>query len=204
MNLSERQEGLLRLVDEYREQECLRVLGAARKEAAELRRQSFRKQRAYLHGRVLAERNRARSRIEAARAEQMTRERWIRERRNLELLQSAWPLVRERLLAHWRVSEQRRRWAETYLHRALEVLPRGRWTVRHAPEWREQERQEVLAELTQVLGQAPRFQSEGDIEAGLIVESRGAVLDASLSGLLQDRKRLEARLLALLAAGTAP
>jgi len=202
MNLSERQEGLLRLVDEYREQECRRALEAARSEAAELRSQTYRKQRAYLHRCILSERNRARSLIQAARAEQATRERWTSERKSLELLESAWPLLHERLLAYWRLSEQRRRWAETYLHRALEVLPRGRWTVRHAPEWREQERREILAELTQVLGQAPGFESEGNIEAGLIVESGGAVLDASLGGLLRDRKRLEARFLALIAAGS--
>ena len=35
--------------------------------------------------------------------------------------------------------------------------------------------------------------------AGLIVESGNALLDASLEGLLRDRKRLEARLLVLLA-----
>jgi len=203
MNLRERQEGLLRLVDEYREQECRRVLTEARKEAAELRRQSFRKQRTYLHSRILAERSRIRSRIQAAQAEQVTRERWTREQRNLELLQSAWPLVRERLLAYWRVSEPRRRWAETYLHRALDLLPPGRWTVRHAPEWCEQERRGILAELTEVLGQIPRLKGESSIEAGLIVESGSSVLDASLQGLLQDRTRLEARLLALLAATTA-
>jgi hypothetical protein len=110
-------------------------------------------------------------------------------------------LLRERLLARWRVPEQRQRWAECYLRQALDLLPRARWTVRHAPEWRERERQGIAAELTGRLGQTPRFQSEGGIEAGLIVESGGAVLDASLEGLLLDRSRLESRLLALVGAG---
>ena len=201
MNLDERQKGLLRLVEDYREQECGRILAAARQEAAELVRQSFHKQRGHLHSRVVAERSRAQARIRAARAEQATQERQISEHMNLELLKSAWPLLRERLLAHWQVPEQRGRWAETYLRRALDLLPHGRWTVRHAPEWRDRERGGLLAELTEVLGQAPGFQSEGGIEAGLIVASGGAMLDASLRGLLQDRTGLEARLLALVAAG---
>jgi hypothetical protein len=201
VNLDERQQGLLKLVEDYREQECGRILAAARQEAAELRTQSFRKQRARLHSRIVAERSRARLRIQAARAELATRERWTSERTNLELLQTAWPLLRERLLARWRVPEQRQRWAGTYLRQAIALLPRARWTVRHAPEWRESERREIGAELAERLGEAPRFQSDGGIEAGLIIECGGAVLDASLRGLLQDRARLESRLLALIAEG---
>ena len=201
MNLQERQKGLLRLVQDYREQECRRILEAARQEAADIRSQSFHKLRAHLHSRVVAERSRARERIQAARAEQTTQERSARERMSLELLRTAWPLLRERLLARWREPEQRRRWTAAYLRRALSMLPHGRWTVRHAPEWCDQERREALTELIDDFGQAPGFRSEPAMEAGLIIESGGAVLDASLGGLLADRARLEARLLALLAAG---
>ena len=45
----------------------------------------------------------------------------------------------------------------------------------------------MAEELTERLGQA-RFQSEGGIEAGLIVECGGAVLDASLQGLLRTAR----------------
>lgn len=199
MNLEERRKGLLELVVEYREQECRRILDAALQEAAEHRKQSFRKERAQLHNRVVAERSRARARIQAARAERATKERWSNERTSLELLDLAWPLLRERLLARWQVPEQRRRWAASSLHQALDLLPPGSWTVRHAPEWRDAEWREIAAELTERLGRTPRFQSEGGIEAGLIVECRGAILDASLKGLLQDRARVESRLLALVA-----
>jgi hypothetical protein len=49
-------------------------------------------------------------------------------------------------------------------------------------------------------GRALRFLADPGIAAGLIIEGGAAVLDASLDGLLADRQRLEARLLALLAA----
>jgi hypothetical protein len=199
MNLDERRKALLKLVAEYREQECRGILDTARQDAAELMRQSFRKERAQLHNRVVAERSRARSLIQAARAERVTQDRWSGERMSLELLEHAEPLLKERLLARWRVPEQRKRWVTYYLHQAREQLPRVRWTVRHAPEWREEERQGIVAELTKHLAQRPRFQREGGIVAGLIVESGGAVLDASLEGLLQDRARVESRLLALVA-----
>jgi hypothetical protein len=201
MNFDERRNGLLDLVAEYREQECQRILAAARQEALGLTGQSFRKERAQLHDRVVAERSRARGLIQAARAERATRERRGSERTSLDLLDLAWPLLRERLLARWRVPEQRRRWTASYLHRALDLLPRGRWTIRHAPEWQEAEQREIAQEVTERLGQAPEFQSEGGIEAGLIVECTGAMLDASLRGLIQDRSRLESRLLALIEEG---
>ncbi len=199
MNLDERRKGMLKLVADYREQECRRILDAARREAAELTRQTFRKERARLHAHVVAERSRARSLIQAARAEQATQERWSNERTSLELLESAWPLLRERLLARWQVPGQRQRWADSYLRQAVELLPPARWMVRHAPEWREKERREIAEQLAERLGHRPRFQSEGGLEAGLVVESGGAVLDASLQGLLRDRARLESRLLALVA-----
>jgi len=197
VNFDERRKGLLKLVAEYREQECRRILSAARQEAAELIRQSFRKEKAQLHNRILAERSRARAHIQAARAEQATRTRQSSERASLELLELAWPLLHKRLLARWRVPEQRRRWTAYYLYQAIDLLPCGSWTVRHAPEWQGEDQRELAQKLARRLGQAPRFRSDDGIEAGLIVECAGAVLDASLRGLLQDRSRLESRLLAL-------
>jgi len=199
MNLEERRQALLRLVTDYRDGECRRILETARRQAAEILAQGYARGRARLHRQVLAERSRARARILAARAEQATRARLAEERRKFALLESAWPLVQDRLLAEWQRPPSRRRWTLTYLHRALELLPQGRWTVRHAPEWSDAERAEVLAELPQVARQQPSFGRDPDMRAGLVVRGLGAVLDASLPGLLADRDRLEARLLALVA-----
>ncbi|MEA3278385.1 MAG: hypothetical protein U9Q81_24440 [Pseudomonadota bacterium] len=201
MKLAEREKALLKLVDDYREQECRSILDAARAEASDLLRQAYRKERAHLHDRVMAERSRAQSRIQAARAERATRERWLSERTNHDLLDAAWPRLRALLLACWRDGDCRRRWVTGYLRQAVGVLPHGQWTVRHAVEWNEAERRDLAAELEQSIGQAPRFQSDGGVEAGVVIECSGAVLDASLSGLLRDRARLEARLLALLREG---
>jgi hypothetical protein len=197
MNFEERRKGLLRLVAEYREQECRRILAAARQEAAELTKKSFRRERAQLHDQVVSERSRARVRIQAARAEHATRARRTSERASVALLNVAWPLLRERLLARWSVPEERRHWTEGFLYQALDLLPRGSWMVRHAPEWQEADRLEIVQTLTDRLGETPVFRSEDGIEAGLIVECTGAVLDASLNGLLRDRAQLESRLLAL-------
>ena len=197
MKLTERERGLLRLVEEYRDDECRRTIDQARAEAAELVRQTYRKERAHLHQRVVDERGRARARIQAARAERETRERNQADLANTRLLIRAWPNLRAALLQRWSVAETRRQWVSHYLDYGVEVLPKGRWVIRHAPEWGETERSGPAATLQRAVGHRPAFHADRDIEAGLIAECAGAVLDASLDGLLADRTRLEARLLAL-------
>jgi hypothetical protein len=71
--------------------------------------------------------------------------------------------------------------------------------VRHPPAWSAVEWGPLETELARALGQAPHFRADGAVSAGLVIEAQGAVLDASLEGLLRDRRRLEARLLAVLA-----
>ena len=78
------------------------------------------------------------------------------------------------------------------------LLPKGTWTLRHAPNWPEEEWQALVTALTAELGSEPRLVADGSLSAGLTVEGAGAVLDGSLEGLLKDRGRIEARLLALL------
>ena len=197
MKLEERREGLLALVEGYRERECRRILQEARSQARERLRQVYRRERAHLHRQVVAERGRAWTRLQVAFAEEATRERRASERASEELLAAAWPRLRERLVECWRDPARRQRWASHYLRQGLTRLPRGLWTVRHAAGWAEDERRDLAAELTAVLGQEPRFRTDAAIAAGLIVEGSGAVLDASLEGLLRDRPRLEGRLLAL-------
>lgn len=197
MKGAERERGLLQLIEDYRDDECRRIIGKARAEAAERLRQTYRTQRALLHQRVVDERGRARARIHAARAELETRERSQGDLANARLLARAWPKLQVALRQRWKVAETRGQWVSHYLDYAIKVLPRGRWTIRHAPEWGETERAGAAERLQQAIGHQPAFHVDGGIEAGLIIACTGAVLDASLTGLLADRTRLEARLLAL-------
>jgi hypothetical protein len=200
MKLDEREKRLLKLVADYREQECRRILDGARQEAAELVRRAYRTARVRLHEELVAERSRAQARIQAARAERATRERRTSDQTSVDRLTAAWPLLHSRLLARWGDPDGRQRWTTHYLREALRVLPRGEWTVRHAPEWSEEEQHAAAGLLAAELGRTARFRTDRGIEGGLIIEGGGAVLDASLDGLLRDRLRLEARLLALVEA----
>ncbi|AGA91010.1 hypothetical protein Thimo_2265 [Thioflavicoccus mobilis 8321] len=202
MRLAERERGLLDLVAKYRDEECRRRIEQARTEARALLDRTFAEERAYLHSQIEAERHRARTRIEAVRADRDTRLRHRGERLSAGRLAAAWPRLEAALLARWGSALGRRGWAEHFLRLASERLPRpapnDHWVIRHAPDWTETERRALVVDLGLGLGHRPRFIADGDLVAGLTVACGGAVLDASLEGLLRDRTRLEARLLALL------
>jgi len=197
MNIEEREQGLLRLVDDYRDQECRRILGEAQARAREVRGQAFARERAALHQRITAERARARGLIQAAEAERATRERRRSEQLDAALVDAVWPGLVAELEARWRNAETRRDWVGHALDEALRRLARGDWLVRHAPGWPEEDRAEADQRLRQQADVTARFSADGSIAAGLIVSASGAALDMSLEGLLRDRARVESRLLAL-------
>jgi vacuolar-type H+-ATPase subunit H len=211
MNIEESAKTLLKLVENYRSQECREAIDKARAEAAEVLRRAWRRERDHLHASVEAERSRARTLIQSARAERATRERTSGDRLNADLLALAWPRLRAMLEARWRDPVGRETWVARALEQALAALPAGPWTVRHASDWAAPEAAgpcvAVAAKLAASLpaassaGEAPalRFLADPALAAGLIVDGGGAVLDASLDGLLADRQQLDARLLALLA-----
>ncbi len=116
-----------------------------------------------------------------------------------ETLRQAQPLLQLGLRQRWQDADGRRAWVARCVRQALGSLPAGAWILRHAPGWPPPEQQAVREELGRALGVEPQLRSDADIEAGLIIDSGGACLDGSLRGLLADRQRLEARLLALLA-----
>jgi hypothetical protein len=203
VNIDEREQGLLKLVADYREQECRRILGEAEARARTLRRQAFARQRVALHQRIIAERSRAQSLIQAAEAERATRVRRRSEQRDAALMSAAWPLLRQALQDRWDAPDSRQRWVALAFSEAQHRLPHGGWVVRHPRSWPEAERAATARQL-EAEGEPPRFRGDDDIAAGVIITAGGAELDMSLDGLLRDRARLEARIIALSKQAGAP
>jgi hypothetical protein len=203
MNLEEREQGLLKLVEDYRDTECRALLDTARAEAQGLIKRTYLSERARLHQRVVSERAGARSRIHAAQAERDTRERAGGERANAALLDAAWPRLHETLMARWQDPAARDAWIDSVVAEAERLLPKGPWTLRHADapaaDW-----QALAVTLATRLGHEPRLVADQSLAAGLRIECAGAVLDGSLEGLLRDRGRIESRLLALWSLETDP
>jgi hypothetical protein len=197
MNTEERAQALLDLVADERDKACRQLMAEAAARAAAIKGDAYRRERALLHQRMVAERSRAEALLRAAAAEQSTAERRRGEQAHAALLAAAWPRLEAALLARWSEAETRRQWVDSALDQSWRRLPRTAWTIRHAGGWPEAERAAALAALRRDGLPEPAMRADKDLAAGLVVSAGGAVLDMSLAGLLQDRARIEARLLAL-------
>lgn len=199
MTLREREQQLLTLVETYQAEECRRLLGEAQTRGRTLLCEAYRNARHTLHQRVLAERARARARVEAAEAELATRERRAIEHLHWQLLEVGWPRLRELLLERWHSPQGRWVWVERATRAALRSLPLGQWLIQHPPELGGDELTRLGEMLAPRLPEPPQFAIDTTLAAGVRIQSGAAILDATLEGLLTDRRRLEARLLGVFA-----
>jgi hypothetical protein len=111
------------------------------------------------------------------------------------MLVEGWRRLPAALAAAWRDPAGRRRWTETHLGRALAALPRTDWAIAHAPGWTEDERQAAAGWLAAHGGPDLAFAADAALAAGFRVHAGHNTLDATLDGLLADRKAIEGRLL---------
>jgi len=198
MNVNEREKALIKVVDEYRETECQRLLRKAKREAAILTGRMYKKNRRLLHDRVVAERKRAEVRIRAARAKFETIQRRHLQKASLAILEAGWYRLEPRLQSRWQDAASRKQWVDAVLQNGLKKLPRQSWIIRHPVDWEKQEQEAVVARLVEQLEVPPVLEPDKNIRAGLTIESAGTRLDSTPDGLLKDRNAIEARLLAAL------
>ncbi len=144
------------------------------------------------------ERGRARLRIAAAAAELETMRRRHHQALGTVLLDAARQRLPERLSMRWADARSRRAWIRNTVLQAIEHLPAGRWKVRHPPGFQAADRDELIQAIKGHAREEPMLVADTGIDAGLIIESSGVILDSSSNGLLGDAPRVQARLLALL------
>jgi hypothetical protein len=195
MNAEERARALLALVDEYRDAKSREILDAASGEARAVVAQALRLAKARVHEAIVEERKRYSAAVAASEARLHTRQRLAHQGREAAMLLEGWRRLPTALAATWRDPAGRRRWAETHLGRALATLPRTDWEIVHAPGWTEDERQAAAAWLAAHGGPDLAFAADAALAAGFRVQAGHNTLDATLEGLLADRKAIEGRLL---------
>lgn len=197
MNTRDNELRLLQQVEQYRDAECERLLQRAQLERADLLRNTYRRARRHLHQTVQSERTRARLRIRAAQAELETQRRQHQQRLGLVLLEAARKRLPDLLAKRWAESEQRADWIRGAVIQARDSLPPGPWRVRHARRFRAADNDTLLRALGDGIPRDVELLADAGIAAGLIIESGGIRLDASLEGLLNDRDAIEGRILGL-------
>jgi len=199
MNLAQRTEALLAVVESYRADRCAALLEPADAEARRILKAALADGRRRVATAIAEERKRLGSVIGALEAALQTERRVSGQRHEVRLLTQAWQSLQDALAARWIDPSTRQRWVETHLARARAAFARdpGRWLIRHHVAWTAGERHAASARLKRD-GIDADFMEDAQIGAGFIVVRGNNVLDASLDGLLADRGLLEGRLLQLL------
>ena len=115
---------LLGVVAENREKRCQEIRDDARREAGEIIRQAHTRVRGRLHRHVEELREKYRLRVASATARNQTLLRQQHQKEERALLDMAWPLLHEAMLALWRQAESRRRWVGAAVGLATELAYR--------------------------------------------------------------------------------
>ena len=185
---------LLGVVVENREKRCQEVKDNARQEADEIIRQAHSRVRGRLHRHVNALRETDRLRVASATARNQTLLRQQHQKEERALLDMAWPLLHDAVLALWRQAESRHRWVDAAVGLATERLRDRNWRIEHPPDFSEDDKDSIRQNFP--ADNQPALAPCDDIEAGIRIVVDGTVVDASLAGLLKQRTSVEARMIA--------
>jgi hypothetical protein len=187
----------LRREQQHQSQE---LLDRGRQRAKQIVRDARRTARTRMHEAVEHERARMTEAIAKARAAQETAQR----DRRLMLLRSkldeAWRALPQALERRWRQPEQRRQWCISAIQLARKYFHDDAWQIHAAPGLSADERQRIAVLLPRDVGAETMITEAAELRAGLVIVTAGVSLDASIAGLLRDRPRIEALLVAELEA----
>ncbi|HEX4884261.1 MAG TPA: hypothetical protein VFX05_08995 [Casimicrobiaceae bacterium] len=195
MTVERNAQALVALVEDDARQRIEAALGAAREDAARVRREAHASARTAVREAYADERHRHRERVAAAQAASETRRRLAQQALNAALVAAGLAALPAALRQRWNDEPARRAWIDDTFAQARTSLPAAAWQVTHPVAWAGAERDALRARIVDATGIAPAFVAAPAIDVGLAIEARGTRVDATLAGLLADRARLGARLL---------
>jgi hypothetical protein len=134
--------------------------------------------------------------VQKERASQATASRQVLQGRDRERLLQGKELLRDALMKRWRRERSRWQWIEMLIGEAADVVESGRWIVEHPSDLTDADLKELLLAVTDVAGSPPELVTKEEMTAGMRIARSGAVLDASLEGLLAYEDVIEGLLLA--------
>ena len=188
---------LLDVVAQHRDEKCAVIRANAEAEARTLLRTAWREARQRMHSENAETRRRVERALASHEAQQQTRARQQRQADDAVLLVAARAALQAALLQRWQQPASRQQWCEALVNAAATTLDGKAWTVEHPADWPMSEHDALLQHITSLCGKTPRLQAKADISAGLRICAEGTCMDATIDGLLHDRERIDAELLAL-------
>ena len=188
---------LLDVVAQRRDEKCAAIRATAQAEAKALVQTAWREARERLHNDNAETRRQIEHQLASHEAQQQTRLRQQRQASDEVLLVTTREALQAALLQRWQQPASRQQWCEALVNAAVTTLDGKVWTVEHPADWPMSEHAALLARIKSLCGKQPRLQANADISAGLRICTGGTCMDATIDGLLHDRERIDAELLAL-------
>jgi hypothetical protein len=133
--------------------------------------------------------------VTRARANLETRQRQAKQRELSALLERAGPGLRLELAHRWQQPKPRQRWIDGLVDVAVAVARPGDWIIECPMTFTDAERSELAGRIEATAGVKPAFKEHAELEAGLRIHVGLACIDGSLSGLLVNRREIDAMLL---------
>lgn len=187
---------LVQRVNDDREQRCRQIRTAAESQAHEIARSGRAEARAGVHKAVREERARLAQGLREAQARAVLEASRRAQLKTRSLLEQMWTQIGAALETRWRAPEQRRCWIAAALRQADLLLSGPAWSIEHGEGWSSEER--VRLEDLAGRGGARTIEWRHDpaLRSGLRIRCAGAVMDATVEGLLARRVDIEADFLA--------
>ena len=196
-------EHLLGVVFESRDKRCQQVRDDAQQQARSIVRLAHSKGRVRMHHHIDALREKYRVRVTAAIARNQTLLRRQHQKEDRAMLELAWPLLREAMLALWDDTVSRHKWLDAAIASASAGLREHGWRIEHPAGLSDGDIKRINLASGHEKGRGLELSACGDIEAGIRIIARGTVIDATLNGLLQQKTAIEARMIARIRQGAA-
>lgn len=189
------------VVESSRDARCRELLDDARRGAEATVKRAHRDSRARMRATIEEQRIGMQESLAATRARLATRARQRRQELDREYLGRAWVRLGEVLHERWQDVDARRRWILGLVEVALARLPGEPWQIEHSRSFDPAELAGLGKRVAEHCGgEPPAFVVHESIEAGLRIVAGGARIDGTAEGLLTDKHRVEAELLAVLRA----
>jgi hypothetical protein len=199
-------EALSRRVAENRDRRCAQLRADASTQAQGILRAARKEARANVVDAVTRERKQREQALQLARASVLLEERQSEQRAMMSLLKEMWASVTAALEARWADPLRRKSWVQEAVRQGRTLLSARAWRIEHGAGWPQQE----LDELRSLVVAGGQGDSAGDggaarevalichkaLGAGIRILTEGACLDATVTGLLASRARIESEFLA--------
>lgn len=188
-------EYLLGVISASREQRCAEICDAASIQSEAIVKQAHSRVRARMHHHILALREKYRERVTSAYARNQTLIRQQQQVVDKELLDMAWPLLRQALQSLWDDPVFRQKWLDSAIAKASSVFLMADWCIEYPANLTAQDIEHLKYEVITTYNKTAELAATDEIKAGIRIRADGTTVDATLDGLLRQRAVIEAMLI---------